>query len=69
MQWWKMAEEPTLQELLDDEIMRPVMKSAGLDASELRALLRELASRVTAPEGFRRRLGCSPECGLRPSAA
>ena len=59
---WGMAAEPTLEELLNDEIMRPVMRSAGLDAAALRALLRDLAGRV------RPRCGCSSEQRLQPSA-
>ncbi len=49
MRRWKMAmREPSLDELLGDEMMVPVMRSAGMDASELRALLAELAQRVPA---------------------
>jgi 2-hydroxychromene-2-carboxylate isomerase len=44
---WKMTMiEPTLEDLLDDEIMTPVMRSAGLDAAELRARLAETARRL-----------------------
>ncbi len=47
MQRWKMSEvEPSLDDLLDDEIMIPVMRSAGLDAEQLRAELRRAASRL-----------------------
>lgn len=51
---WKMA-EPSLQDLLDDQIMVPVMRSAGLDAGELRELLAELAKRLPVKRLF----GCS----------
>lgn len=68
MRVWKMASEPTLEELLDDEIMRPVMRSAGLDAAGLRALLRDLARRV-ALESLRPRCGCSSGQKLQPSVA
>ena len=47
MQRWKMAEvEPSLDDLLDDEIMIPVMRSAGLSAVQLRAELRRTAGRL-----------------------
>ena len=47
MQRWKMSEvEPSLDDLLDDEIMIPVMRSAGLSAQELRAELRRTAGRL-----------------------
>ena len=62
-----MAGEPTLEDLLADEIMRPVMKSAGLDAGGLRALLRDLAHRL-ALESLTPRCGCSPEQELQPAA-
>ena len=40
--------EPTLDDLLDDEIMTPIMRSAGVDVNELRARLAETAYRLTA---------------------
>jgi hypothetical protein len=44
---WKMTMiEPTLDELLEDEIMRPVLRSAGVDAARLRASLAEAARRL-----------------------
>jgi hypothetical protein len=47
MQRWKMSEvEPSLDELLGDEIMIPVMRSAGLSADQLRAELRQAAHRL-----------------------
>jgi hypothetical protein len=47
MRRWKMSEvEPSLDELLGDEIMIPVMRSAGLSAEQLRAELRLAASRL-----------------------
>lgn len=53
---WKMTMiEPTLDDLLEDEIMRPVMRSAGIDAARLRASLAEAA----------RRLGEAPTMPLR----
>jgi len=39
-------DEPSLDELLaEDEVMMPVLKSAGIDHSEFRELLRETARR------------------------
>jgi hypothetical protein len=38
--------EPTLDDLLDDEIMTPVMRSAGVDAALLRQRLGETARRL-----------------------
>jgi hypothetical protein len=38
--------EPSLDELLGDEIMIAVMRSAGLSAEQLRAELRRAASRL-----------------------
>ena len=43
---WKMTMiEPTLDDLLADEIMQPVMRSAGIDAAQLKACLGETARR------------------------
>ena len=45
---WKMTMiEPTLDDLLDDEIMTPVMRSAGVDAVRLRARLAAQARRLS----------------------
>jgi hypothetical protein len=45
---WKMTMiEPTLDDLLDDEIMTPVMRSAGVDAVQLKARLAEQARRLS----------------------
>ena len=38
--------EPSLDELLDDEMMRPVLQSAGLDREQLHDLLVEAGERV-----------------------
>ena len=47
MTGWKMTMiEPTLDDLLDDEIMAPVMRSAGVDASQIKARLAEQARRL-----------------------
>jgi len=51
MQRWKMAGvEPTLDELLGDELMVPVMRSAGLSADDIRALVVETAERLNDDE-------------------
>lgn len=55
---WKMTmREPSLDDLLEDEIMRPVMSSAGIDAAELRARMLKAAER----------LRCRHAIGHRPS--
>jgi hypothetical protein len=65
MRGWKMATEPTLDELLRDEIMVPVMRSAGVDAARLRSMVTDLARRLPV----RRRSDCSAaERALLPSA-
>ena len=38
--------EATLDELIEDEMMAPVLRSAGLDAQRFRALIVETARRV-----------------------
>jgi len=43
---WKLGEqEPSIEELLADEIMTLIMRSAGIDAEGLRALLLRMACR------------------------
>ncbi len=47
MTGWKMTMiEPTLDDLLEDEIMASVMRSSGIDAAQLRARLGETARRL-----------------------
>jgi hypothetical protein len=47
MQRWKTAgPEPSLDELLDDEVMVPLMQSAGLSAEDIRTLVMETAERL-----------------------
>jgi hypothetical protein len=41
--------EATLDELIDDEVMAPVLRSAGLDAQRFRDLIVETARRFDAP--------------------
>ena len=44
MQKWKIdVVEPTIDDLLGDEMMIPVMRSAGLSADELRRQIRRVA--------------------------
>lgn len=38
--------EPTLDELLEDDVMAPVLRSAGLDAQGLRDMIAETARRI-----------------------
>jgi hypothetical protein len=59
MRQWRMTGEPSLDELLGDEIMGFVMRTAGLDAPELRRRLIELARRLAE----RAPAECSCHCG------
>lgn len=69
MRHWRLKiTEPSLDDLLDDEMMAPVMRSAKLDRGELRRFLIELAGRVPA-DPVTPRCGCSPAREHRPSAA
>ena len=38
--------EPSLEDLLDDEVMAPVLRSAGYDPQGLRAMMVETARRI-----------------------
>jgi hypothetical protein len=38
--------EPSLEELLDDEVMAPVLRSAGLDAHGFREMMAKTARRI-----------------------
>jgi hypothetical protein len=60
-----MVREPSLEELLGDEMMSAVTRSAGLDPMRLRAMLAEIAGRMP----FRPRSECSVEPDCQPSAA
>ena len=64
MRGWKMAAEPTLDELLRDDIMVPVMRSAGIDAARLRSIVMEVARRLPV----KRRCDCPAERAFQPSA-
>jgi hypothetical protein len=67
MSGWMMAVEPTLEELLRDEIMVPVTRSAGIDVARLRALMTDVARRRPG-ERLKRPYGCLAERALQPSA-
>lgn len=55
-----MTGEPSLKELLSDEIMDPVMRSAGVDGEELRRTLADLARRLGPAASAQRECSC---CG------
>ena len=38
--------EPSLDDLLDDEVMEPVLRSAGFDPQDLRDMMVETARRI-----------------------
>jgi hypothetical protein len=38
--------EPSLEDLLADDVMRPVLRSAGLEAHELLRMMEETARRI-----------------------
>ena len=38
--------EPSLEDLLADEVMTPVLRSAGLEAAEFREMMVETARRI-----------------------
>jgi hypothetical protein len=67
MRGWKMAAEPTLEELLRDDIMVAVTRSAGMDVARLRALMTDVARRWPS-ERLKRPYGCSAARALQPSA-
>lgn len=46
--------EPSLEDLLADEMMAPVLRSAGLDAREFREMIVETARRVDDRDPFRK---------------
>jgi hypothetical protein len=72
MEPWTLARcEPTFEELLADEMMGAVTRSAGTDRARLRALMREVAGRVPAERiaAFRPRCAPPASSGCRPSAA
>ena len=64
---WMMAAEPTLEDLLRDDIMVSVTRSAGIDVARLRALMTDVARRRPG-DRLRRPYGCLAESALQPSA-
>jgi hypothetical protein len=60
---WRMTGEPSLDELLGDEIMDHVTRTAGLDKSELRRRLAELARRLGERARGERSCGCGAGVG------
>jgi hypothetical protein len=52
--------EPSLDDLLADEVMEPVLRSAGLELQELREMMIETARRI---EDRERRSGTEEEPG------
>ena len=67
MPGWKMVAEPTLEEMLREDIIVLVMRSAGVDAAKLRALVTDVARRLPV-ERLKWPSGCSAERALQPSA-
>jgi len=59
---WRLVTEPTLEDLLEDEIMPAVLRSAGLDATTLRASLVALAHRLRDARQLRALASLEP-CG------
>lgn len=51
MRFWNVTTEPTLEDLLDDEIMEVVVRSAGLSRGDLRRQLIEIARRLQPAAG------------------
>jgi hypothetical protein len=45
---WNCRREPTIEELLADDVMRIAMRSAGIDADRFRLQLTETARRLRA---------------------
>ena len=63
MRAWRMTGEPSLDELLDDEIMDHVTRTAGLDKTELRRRLAEIARRLDTRSVLERLPGRLECCG------
>jgi hypothetical protein len=69
MRGWKLTiREPHLEELLADEMMGAVTRSAGIDRAGLRALLTQLAHRLPA-ERLTPRRDCAPAPCCQPAGA
>ncbi|HWI29293.1 MAG TPA: hypothetical protein VN668_20125 [Stellaceae bacterium] len=72
MERWKlMLREPSLDELLADDMMGAVTSSAGTDRRRLRALMDEMARRLSEERLAALRPRCVPPeaCWCPPSAA
>jgi hypothetical protein len=54
--------EPTLEDLLEDDMMGAVMRSAGISAAELRARLSETARRLSGKSSPAAPSHCVPVC-------
>lgn len=52
MRNWRMVIEPTLDDLLTDDVMIAVMRSAGVDAEQIRRRLIEIAERLCLARGL-----------------
>jgi hypothetical protein len=68
---WKVLRcEPSLDDLLADEMMGAVTRSAGTDRAGLRAMLSALALRLPAEQldGLRPRCASPAASGCRPAA-
>jgi hypothetical protein len=63
--WRVMMAEPKLDDLLDDDVMESVMRSAGIDGAELRARLAAMA-RCLPPDRFTPQTECSRVGVCRP---
>jgi len=46
-------DEPSLEDLLADEVMTPVLRSAGLEAQEFREMMVETARRMKKRDRWR----------------
>jgi hypothetical protein len=58
MTGWQLSKEPTLDDLLADEMMTAVMRSAGVDAKKLKGWLADMARRRSVAPGERRVVAC-----------
>ena len=50
---WNCRREPSLKELLEDDVMRLAIRSAGLDADAFKLQLREAARRICPADATR----------------
>jgi hypothetical protein len=68
--WYMLHCEPSLEDLLADEMMGAVTRSAGTDRDALKAMLQALAVRLPAERfaAVRPRCASREATGCRPSA-